>query len=476
MHCLALIAALMVASVAAGSCSLYCAQGTVQFSPSVALAFQLQMVPCTPSRILSVDIRPVGAQSSLVLTGSSTPTFSCASNGQLATLTLTFGASRRFAWSYETSDSCATVLANLDTIPGTYVGSNHLYSGLQLLDDSDMGAYQVQCAPTTDACAPLQYSTGVLAFNGRAEDKSACGTNGTTRCSMIVQFTTLGGGDCASQGGLAPPSVTGLQVIVRPNNVLFSSYNPDALAAATLSCADSVVTLQSEGVRIVWQAPTDNSASCAVLLANLARLATARASIVSVELSSTEQWVAYTAPSLALPAALQDTTPVSGAGANTTGETIGDGGGDVEVSTVFVTKPVRPTLYCNHQWTLAETDGLPGWCCAVFGFVNPNLVSVSAPVAYGSNYLNPKPHIDSMLPMFPANTTLPAMMGVSWHCNVGERHFKDYIIKTVATDDSGRIWEFKVTANRERNDCDYTNDPNVYNYCYPPIPTGVPDN
>ena len=129
MHCLALIAALMVASVAAGSCSLYCAQGTVQFSPSVALAFQLQMVPCTPSRILAVDIRPVGAQSSLVLTGSNTPAFSCASNGQLATLTLTFGASRRFAWSYETSDSCATVLANLDTIPGTYVGSNHLYSG-----------------------------------------------------------------------------------------------------------------------------------------------------------------------------------------------------------------------------------------------------------------------------------------------------------------------------------------------------------
>jgi len=457
----ALLLALFAAvAVTANSCNLYCAQGTVQFSPSVALAYQLQMVPCAPSRILAVDIRPVGAQSSLVLTGSNTPQFSCVSNGQLVTLTLTFGTSRRFAWSYETSDSCASVLANLDTIPGVYVGSNHLYSGIQLLDDSDMGAYQVQCPASADACAPLQYSTGVLAFNGRAEDKSACGTNGTARCSMIVQFSTTGGGNCS-----ALPAISGLQVVVRPNNVLFTSYNPDALAGAALLCADGALTLQAEGVRIAWPAPTDNSASCAVLLANLARLATARATSVTIELSQTEVWTSTSAPSLALPAAQQDTTPVvdNGSGANAEDA-------PVDSETVFVTKPVMPTLYCNHQWTLDETDGISGRCCAVFGFVNPNLVSVSAPVAFGSNFLNPKPHIGSMLPIFPANTTLPAMVGVSWHCSVGERHFQDYLIKTRATDGSNRVWEFSVTANRERNDCDYTNDPNVYNYCFPPIP------
>jgi hypothetical protein len=412
----------------------------------------------------------------MTLTGASAPAFSCATTGALATLTLTFGATRRLAWSYATSDSCASLLASLDTIPGAYMGSNHLYSGMSLLDDSDLGAYQVQCAPSTDACAPLQYSTGVLLFAGRAQDKSACGTNGTTRCSMVVQFSTLGGGSCAD--GFAPPAVTGLQVIVRPNNVLFTSYAPDALSGATLLCADGAITLQAEGVRIAWPAPTDSAASCTVLLSNLARLATARASSVRVEMSATEVWTSQSAPSLALPAALQDTAPVAGAGANTTGESVDGPGADsseVVVEVLAVTRPVIPTLYCNHRWPPADYLNKHGHCCAIFGFVNPNLVSVSAPAAYGSNYLNPKPHIGDQLTVFPANTTMPAMMAVQWHCNAGERHFQDYIIKTVATDTSGRVWQHSVTANRERNDCDYSNDPNVYNLCLPVAPAAEGD-
>jgi hypothetical protein len=491
---LTLALALLAASATAGACDKYCFRGSMQ-GP---LTYDFAVVPCTPAKVLD------GAQVAIggvpVSLDGMTPVFSCQSDGQLVSLKLQWSVSRRFVWNYQSEEPCSAVLANLNTIAGVYMGSDHQFGAIAVLDDSELSVYQIMCAGLGSgaACASEQYSSGVVQLQGVAGDKSPCGLAGTVACSMVVQFTTPTSGACTAPLN----AVSALDVVVRPNNVPLSSYQPSALLGAVLSCENSRVTLAAAGVTIAWPAPaSDNSASCAVLMANLGQLAVSEASSITIALSAGEVWTASGAAvgaSLAAPAQGVDVAPVvngnSGANSNDEGDDGDDGdddGGDDEPAdeptiedfvpdtTGSIKHPITPTIYCNVHLPRLNYTLARGRCCAIFGFINPNPVDVQIELSFQRNWIvgGPSAAVDNPVPeFFAANTTEAAAFGWIWDCETYKTKRATWWLRTFTNDNSTRVFQRHATAVNQMDDCGSIPLNNtIYELCFPPPPVGFPD-
>ncbi len=463
------IALSMTGAALAGTCNKYCFRGSAS-----TVTYDFSVVPCLPAKVLSGTTVSVGGVP-VALVGE--PVFSCQSDGQLVSLSLRWSVSRRFVWNYQSAEACAAVLSNLDTISGLYLGSDHSFDGLAVLDDADMSSYQILCSGlgSSAPCSTFQYSSGVVQLSGRAGDKSPCGVNGTLTCGIIVQFVTTNGGNCP-----APLNqVTSLDVIVRPNNVPLSSFQPDSLLSPTLTCSNSQITLSAGGVTMVWPAPaSDNSASCAVLMANIGQLAVSQASSMSVVFSNTESWSASgsnVGAALSTPAAGVDTAPVTGANA---------GADDVPEeplvedfvpdTTGNITLPITPTVYCNIHLPRQNFSLPRGRCCAIFGFINPNPVDIMIPMEYQRNWITPGPSLNYDNPIntfFAANTTEPMAFGWIWDCETYKSRRSRWSIRTFTNDNSTRVYNRDATAINQMNDCGIMNN-TLFELCFPPPPTG----
>jgi len=413
-------------AVALGACTGYCYTGSTAIDAERQLDFSFTLLPCSPTRVL---------HSSFVLDGqimsiSSEPRFVCESSGELAALSVVINTNSRLTWNYETSDPCATVLANL-AMPGTFTGTAHELDGASVLDGADLGEFLTLCS--TETCVPLNYSSGLLTLGGEAIDKSPCGAQGVDTCVMEIVFKTTG--ECSP--GATAAAVYGLDVLVQPDGVKLSAFQPASLANAQLLCSNGELTLQADGVMIVWPQAADNTADCQTLLADLSTLASRSANMVAVALGDDEMWLSQSAPSIRAA-----TAPAASQGNN--------GEQPVNPNLVYnatsISKPVTPTLNCNVRFD-------SGYCCSVFGYRNPNLVPVIIPRIVGSNWFLPSPHIESGAPMtFLANTTVDASFAVFWPCHQFIQHFKTWSLKTRANFDY-RVWERQVVSNRERIDC-----------------------
>lgn len=464
--------ALSMAGVAlASTCGKYCFRGSAS-----TVTYDFSVVPCLPAKVLSGATVSVGGVP-VVLVGE--PVFSCQSDGQLVSLSLRWSVSRRFVWNYQSAEACATVLANLDTISGLYLGSDHSFDGLAILDDAEMSAYQILCSGlgSSAPCSTYTYNSGVIQLSGRAGDKSPCGLNGTTSCGVIVQFTTTNGGNCPAPLN----AVTLLDVIVRPDNVPLSSFQPASLEAPALLCSNSQITLSAGGLTMVWPAPaSDNSASCAVLMANLGHLAISYASTLNVVFSSTEVWSASgsnVGAALSTPAAGVDTAPVTGLNSNTGADDVPEEPlieDFVPDTTGNITLPIQPTPYCNIHLP-RQNFSLPlGRCCAIFGFINPNPVDIMLATEFQRNWITPGPSINYDNPLnnfFAANTTEPMAFGWIWDCETYKTRRVKWSIRTVTNDNSTRVYERHATISNQMNDCGIMNN-TLFELCFPPPPTG----
>ena len=443
---LLVIAALV--SLALAASTTHCYSGSIAVDAERQLDFSFSLLPSAPTRVL---------HSSFVLDGQivgagAEPKLGCETTGELASISIAFATHSHLTFNFETTDDCATVMANLDS-PGIFKGTAHELDGASVLHGAPLDDFLVRCGDST--CVQLNYTTGPIVLAGEAFAKSPCGAEGVDSCTMEIVFKTTG--ECSP--GATAATVYDVDVFIQPDGVALSSFQPASLANAQLLCANSELTLQADGVMIVYPAPTDNTADCPSLLADLSVLASRTANLVVVALSDDELWQAQSAPSIR-----KATTPA-------TGQNDGAGGDDVPVEPTLVnnassiSRPVMPTLNCSMRYDYDNVNDDPsykGYCCSVYGYHNPNPVAVVIPRVIGSGWFLPATHVYGFEPItFPANTTVDAAFGVIWPCHQFIQHFKTWSLKTRANFDN-RVWERQVVANRERQDC---SDAVIAAYC-----------
>lgn len=403
-------------ALAANDCELFCYNGTVG-----DLVYSASVVPCAPARVVAYTYVLDGVSKVFA----DEPVFECQSSGDAASLTLTFNTSTdRLSYNYDTTDTCEDIIAGLSSLSG-YTTADHIIGGTEVLvDDNDLVAAQVECnislaeAVSYDTCAYTAVS------ETPAPEGSPCGFN-TTTCEMKIVFTRTAAG-----------VIDSLDVIVRPgaSQVLLSAFNPAALANPALACDAGVLTLTADGVLIEWAAPTDNSASCEVLLAYLNTLGSGNASVsfVIVDPDTESQWTA-------------DSELRSIKGSHEW-SSVGSSNADDDFASNQITTGVRPYVYCNQR-----DDN--GNCCVIYGYRNDNLVEIINPYAHGKNYVLPYGGIDLSAPgAFAPNTTTGGLYYVGWPCHQFVQHFKTWKIITTS-EDGKRKWDEEAVANRERNDC-----------------------
>lgn len=433
-----LIAIVALVATAYASCTSHCYAGSINVDAERQLDFAFTLLPCAPTRVLHSSFVLDGQ----ILSSAGEPKLVCETSGELAAISVSVNPHTRLSWNYETTDDCATVLANI-AMPGIFKGTAHELNGVSVFDGADLSDSLTACSVET--CKQLNYTSGQLTLTGEAMDKSPCGAEGTQTCNMEIVFKTRG--ECSP--GASAADVYDLEVFVQPDGVKLSLFQPAALTNAQLLCVDGELTLQADGLMVDWPQATDNAADCASVLADLSTLASRNAATVAVALSDDEIWLSQSAPSIRAGSA-------SSAGQSDSDD---DGEQPVEPNLVYnatsISWPVEPTLHCNVRFS-------DGYCCSVFGFRNRNLVPVVIPRIKGSNWFLPSPHIESGAPMtFPANTTVAASFSVIWPCHQFLQHFKTWSLKTRANFDH-RVWERQVVSNRERIDC---SDDDITDFC-----------
>lgn len=440
---LGLLAALTIGSASAQPperSGKHCYSGTAMFGQSV-MTYSFSVVPSAPAVVLRPQIMVDGV--SLALPKGMG--FVCEASGSTLSFAFSYGPGRRFAWNYESEADCATATSDMSTIPGTYLGSDHLFDDIAQLDDDDLSGYEVLC--DSSSCEPVTYNSGFLQFTGLSGNKSPCGLNGTTSCQIAIEFTTAG--NCES---IATPraAVVGLQVIVRPGDVLLTSFRPSTLANPVLLCSGAALSMQSAGVALEFEAPETNSADCGALLSDLKKLATGRAVSLAVDLGEGEIWEAIsTGPALSSRTSVPPPTTTT----TTTGQpgkTGADGGDDMPAQSDMlpagIYRPVQPHVYCNHHYG-------SGFCCAVYGYTNPNLVPVVSPAVRGSNFMVPY-SVESQPTTFLANRTVDIAFSVVWDCRKYERHMKTWTVHTNGTR-HGVEFRREAVASRYQDNCDF---------------------
>lgn len=454
-------------------CGQSCFQGSVLLTSQAVISFQFATVPCAPSRVLYSSVAINGVQ-----VDTSNAQFTCAKDGIVASLTFAISPSRRLVWNYQSDVTCETILAALDTIQGDFLGSDHMFDGSNMLTDADLSSYQVLCSQQQmlSPCETLNYDSGVFTVYGLAGSKSPCGLTGTRDCQARIVFQTTGRGDCPTG---AAPAVSNFDIYMGPAGtalVAFSTFDPDVTEGATLTCSQSRIVLRGGSsantlFEMVWPAPTlNNSATCDTLMRYLSLLGASKATSLEIELlsldqSAAEAWLSNS--TTRLPSFVDAATAVPSTG--TDGSEDPNSETDPNAETVFITKPVHPFLHCNYKFLKNQTVGLPGdWCCAIYGYKNPNSIQVVIPAMHDENWINPKFITTFPLATFNANANVTQAFDVVWRCDVYTHHFATWNLKTRADDGSGRVWgREQAVANRERNDCVLPLPPG---WCIPPIP------
>lgn len=440
MRC-AILCAVLLALLAVGasaSCEKFCYAGemSVGATGKDKLSYSFTILPCEPARVLRPVFKLNGKEISMPATGAK---YVCKSFDGIAKLGVEFGIGRGLVWNYQTTESCDEINSNLNTINGVYSGSDHSFDDSGMLGDEDLTSHQIQCDDSS--CVAIDYASGDLQFAGLALDKSPCGDEGNTECTMNIQFQTKG----ACNGALSA-EVTGLQVVMQPGNVLLSSYQPTALLDAKLNCFNQQLTLQSAGVSVSYGTPTDNAADCQTLLSDLSLLATARATEAVLLLDNGEMWTADFAPSISNSAA------TSNGGSNT--DDLPSQPHTEAVNDTRIRRAIEPNVFCQARKDIGNRHSL---CCTVFGFTNPNYAAIQINKTNHDNFINPRPDVvNSAQPtMFPAATTVTTSFGHEWDCTKTLSHQVHWTVKTRGTNPR-TVFQREAVSYRERNDCGST--------------------
>lgn len=486
---LALAALAAVAHGQSTKCGAACYLGTITWgsSPANTLDFSFTLLACAPPRILSPLFALNGV---MVPLGAQGATFHCIggmNNGTEAALTVSFGVGNALNFVYATTQSCADLTADIGSMAGSILYTQHLVEGQAVPSGAALNSFARAC-PTSGTCdPPVTYQTGFLTFAGTALQHSACGAQGQTLCYLNASMTL--------SDSCTAPLVDALDVVAAPSGVALSTYNPQALDSPVFNCANSMLAMYAAGVTLAWAAPTDNSADCPTLLANLRVLATGALYYATVTLQTGEQWTVSSGPSIAADSvqpgeptttppsgsvAMTTTTTTTGDGitsssmitsgggvgdlgsstssssststsTTTTGTTTGGGGksggggGGAGADTVNqILAPVTPSVVCS----LHLGDGA---CCTLFSVTNPNAVGVSIAATRGKNSFLPAPFTYVGQPIFfPADTTFD--YAVAWNCSQYLRLEKRWILAT-HNEDLTRNWVRTVTVSHSRNDC-----------------------
>lgn len=416
-------------------CSRHCYSGSLEFaSPGGGGAntapFSFGIVPCSQTVDGHVD------QVSLVA-------FSCDTdaNGTMYLTVQTASGALPFyqlQWHYNTTDSCATALANGLEFPAeAFVGTAHIslsVSGEQEPTSStaSSGALSALEAVCGQDCGNRCYNVHMLANYVPVADEtgvgegSPCGVAGTQQCSLTLSFTVQ---PCTGY-------LSALELRVGAEGTQLSLFDPAQLANAQFDCTgDGQLRLDAAGLYVLWR-PTGQP--CATLLDSLNTLATGGVAQVAVIVGH-DTWQndvdqgAASSPALSVCQAVQ---------------TADNDTQDVDaLSAVPVRKRILPFVTCSHQ---IEQDR----CCTVFGYFNPNWENVVMPRRRGSNWFTPPPVNRGQTLTFIGNSTVEEAFAILWPCNKYERHVLTWSLKHPRLGhDLEQSWFRQARAVRTRNDC-----------------------
>lgn len=436
-------------------CGVRCYAGTVKWEDGATpLIYTFSVLPCAPSVVISAHLGGHDA--------TETARFECVERPdvQRVALSLVAPSFATLEWVYEApaGETCAELLAAIDTLPTAFVGTHHRAS-VHRADNSveSLGDAQVPCEAIEDAAAvdadavggghstgatsidgPC-YDTGVvMALTGRAAVKSPCGAEGSSApCALRVLFS-------------ASRTNPTIDVLVGSDAVSLRLYRPEAVSGeATIECTPttSEVAIYTSGVRVEFSAPTDHSATCESMFAYPDRLATGRLSRVMVRLGADEVWVyeptASDTPTFASLSTECTTMREQLVGKQSPSDGVENGIVRTNAPTADpVTYAIKPFVTCSSR--------VNGVCCSVFGYTNPN-GGYDLNDTATHNYFVPSPAARGQPIEFSGTTTVAEAFAVIWDCPEYKRHTLRWIVKTPAL--LADAWENWADASRDRNDC-----------------------
>lgn len=423
-----LICVLASVAVAADErCSLRCYSGTVEWGDDTSLEYAFSVLPCQPVVVVDASLTDEGDQTLL-------PNFGCVATEHVISITLDHEQTH-LEWRYETDHSCEQVLASLDTIPGSFLGTDHRQGESHLKQDgTSLEEAQQMCERQCELCT----DSGVILTKGSAGTKSPCGAEGTDECAMRVQLQT----------DVCTGEVASFDVFVGDDVVPLSAYQPDAVLGAQVRCEDGQIVVESQGVMLQYEAPKLHNGNCEAMLTRVDPLASGSLTRAFIQLSKNEMWTANTGRSLAgtqlLCGAMAAPIPPTYKVNDKQGGEGGDENTPASGETVTpVPLPVDVFVNCSRR-----RDGA---CCTIYGYRNPNTASVTAPAIKPYNYFVPEPATRSQVSTFNANTTVTAAFAVIWECPEYERHKLRWVLDLPA--ETRSTWRRTSEGARERNDC-----------------------
>lgn len=423
MRVLLVVAALIAAALATERCALRCYAGTVDWhdTNSSSLDFSFSVLPCQPVVVVSATLSDDTSDQPRL------PNFGCISSEHVVSIMLDHEQTH-LEWRYQTDSTCEQVLGSLDTVPGTFLGTEHRIDGTDLVEESGSSLEDLQklCEPTCDVCI----DSSVFSATGRASDKSPCGEKGTKECAMRVQW----------HGNTCTGAISSFDVFVGDDHVPLSAYQPSAVEGAQIRCQDGAVTVETEGVMLSYAAPELHNGDCTSIMGNINPLAGGKLERALIQLSSNEMWTATSGRTLA---GSEIPCETMSAPQPPKYEDPQSNSGTAETAPIPIAKAIVPFVNCSRR-----TEGV---CCSVFGYHNPNGVEVTVVAGKSHNYFVPGPSVRSQPSTFAANSTETAAFSVAWDCPQFERHKLRWILDIPSIEQDS--WYRSVDAVRERNDC-----------------------